>query len=105
MPIGNSPDRADVVESGAAQGIVTVNGTPVELKAAGSRLASRQFLVVFNDGLAPIFTGPSASVSGSGANKGIPLFSNQERVFPVGDTPVYAVTLGASSNAIVQEYA
>lgn len=105
MGIGFSPDRSDVVETAAAQGVVAVSGSPVELKASGSRLANRQFIVIFNDGIAPAYTGPSASVATSGANKGIPLLANQERVVPIGDVPFYAVTSGATSNILVQEFA
>lgn len=104
MSIGLPSDRSDVVETGSAQGVVSVAGTPVELKAGANRLVGRQFLVIYNDGIAPIFTGPSASVSPSGANKGIPLFANQERTVPIGDLPFYAVTFGATSNVLVQEF-
>lgn len=104
MSVGNSSYYSDVVTEGV-QGVVAVGGTAVELKAGGSRLAGRQFLVIYNDGIAPIFTGPSASVSPSGANKGMPLFSNQERTIPIGDAPIYAVTFGATSNVLVQEFA
>lgn len=105
MPIGLPPDRADVVERAAAQGVVSVSGTPVELKAGGSRLAGRQFLVIYNDSIAPIYTGPSASVSASGANKGFPLYRDQERVIPIGDLPIYGITSGGTSSVIVQEFA
>lgn len=104
MSVGNSSYYSDVVTSGV-QGVVAVGGTPVELKAGGSRLSGRQILVIYNDGIAPIYTGPSASVSTSGANKGMPLFSNQERIIPIGETPIYAVTNGATSHILVQEYA
>lgn len=105
MSIGLPPDRSDVVENGAAQGIVSVNGTAIELKAGANRLPGRQFLVIFNDGIAPVFTGPSASVSASGANKGMPLYTNHERTIPVGDVPIYAVTFGSTSVVLVQEFA
>lgn len=105
MPIGIPTDRADVVEGGAAQAVLAVNGSPVELKSGGSRLTARQFLVIFNDSAVTVFTGPSVSVAASGVNKGLPLFRNQERIIPVGDRAVYAITAGGAASVLVQEFA
>jgi len=85
MSVGNSSYYSDVVTSGV-QGVVAVGGTATELKAGGTRLSGRQFLVIFNDGIALIFTGPSPSVSPSGANKGIPRRFTQTRIIPIGMT-------------------
>ncbi len=104
-PIGNSPDRADVVETSGASARIEVGATAVELKAGSNRLTGRQFIVIYNDSKAPIFTSPSQSVSGSGVNKGIILNPEMERVIPCGDVPVYAITLGATAQIIVQEFA
>jgi hypothetical protein len=104
MSIGLPPDRADVVETAAVQGVVTVGTTPVELKVGGSRLEGRQILVIYNDGSRTIYTGPSASVSSTGANKGMPLYKDQERVIPIGDLPIYGVTASSTSPCLVQEF-
>lgn len=71
MSVGNSSYYSDVVTSGV-QGVVAVGGTPVELKTGTNILSGRQLIVIYNDGIAPIYTGPSPSVSASGANKGMP---------------------------------
>jgi hypothetical protein len=104
-PIGNSPDRADVVESNALQTSLSVSGTAVEIRVGGTRLVGRQFVAIYNDSNVVVFTGPSASVSASGANKGLPLYRDQERVIPIGDRAVYAITAGGSATLLVQEYA
>ena len=73
-----NPNRTDVLEeSGAVHGVVTVNTTPSEIKVGASRLPNRQSILVYNDGNATIFYGPSASVATSGVNKGHPLYKDQ----------------------------
>jgi hypothetical protein len=104
MPIGISPDRADVVETGGVQGALSITSTASELRVGATRLAGRQFLVIYNDSLVTIFTGPSASVTASGVNKGMPLLPAQERVVPIGDRPFYAISGGVTASILLQEF-
>lgn len=104
MAIGTSADRSDVVDTSGVQGTVTVTGTPIELKAGANRLPDRQILVIYNDSNTAVFTGPSETVTASGANKGIPLYKDQERTIPIGDVAIYAVTASGSASVLVQEY-
>lgn len=102
MGLGNFSDRADVVESNYLGVVLTVGTTEVEVKAGGSRLATRQLVALYNDSSNTIYFGPTG-VSTSGSSKGIPLAPQQFLSIPIGNAGLYLIAGSASNNVIVQE--
>lgn len=99
-----NPNRTDVLEElGSVHGVVTVTNVASEVKVGASRLSNRQAFIIYNDGNATIFYGPTASVATSGANKGFPLYKDQFIFYPVGNAPWYFICASSNANIIVSE--
>jgi hypothetical protein len=56
--------------------------------------------MVYNDGNATIFYGPTSGVTISGATKGFPLYKDQFFILPVGNQPWYFIC-GSSNTAVI----
>lgn len=102
MTITNSPDRSDVNDTSLTSKVVAVSTSAVELFTGGSRSPVRQALFVYNDGSSPVYLGP-ATVTASGATKGIPLVKGQAASFPIGNVAIFAIAASGSVDVIVQE--
>lgn len=98
--ISYDPDRIDVDNTGYLTAALSVSTTAVEAKVSTTPLASRQELIIFNQGNQTVYYGPSGVTSTSG----IPLFKNQFVSLPLGpNNSVFLITASGSSTVIVQE--
>jgi hypothetical protein len=102
-PINESADRSDVVEASYAAAAITVGTSAVEVKAGGSRVKTRQVIYIYNDSATATFYWGPATVTTTGATKGVPLAPGQFVSMPWGDIPVYVVSTAAAQTAIVGE--
>ncbi len=83
--------------------VLTVSTTPIEAKVGGSALAGRQKLIIFNDSNIVVRFG-GASVSTSGANKGIPIQPGELLELEVGDqVPIYLIVQNGNRDCIIME--
>lgn len=94
-----SSDRSDVNESSFLSGTITVGTSVVEAKVGISRLSSRQYLSIHNNGPLTIYVGPSDVTTSSGR----PIFRDQSIDIPVGDLGIYLVSGQAGNTVVVQE--
>lgn len=102
MPLNTNPDRIDVTEDGYTTGSVAVSTSQVEAKVGGSRLLSRQSIILYNKGSDSVYYGPSGVTASTGAR----LFPFQKVKLMLGDIGVYLICdTGDSANVIVQELA
>lgn len=103
MGITESPNRADVVETGLDHGVLTVGTTITEVKVGGSRSATRQIVVIYNESPSKKLWWGKSSVASSGANRGFPILPGQSVSLPTGDVGVYIVGEQIGQTAWVAE--
>jgi len=103
--ITRSGANDEIVNGAYVHTTITVGTSEVEAKVAGSRLAGRQMLRIYNDSNNTIFIG-STGVTISGTTKGEPLVKGNWINIPVGDaTAVYLIAGSAGNNIIISEWA
>lgn len=102
MPLSESPDLSDVVNTDYKTASVAVGTTQVEGKVGASPLVKRQILTLHNKGPNTFFYGPS----GVTASTGTPIVKNQFACLATGDcVSVFMICdTGNSATVIVQEY-
>jgi hypothetical protein len=103
MGINESPDRADVVERSLDHAVLTVGTTITEVKVGGSRSATRQIVVIYNESNSKTLWWGKSSVASSGSNRGYPILPQQSVSLPIGDLAVYIVGEQAGQTAWVSE--
>ena len=93
----------DVNEDNYIGKAITVGISQIEAKVGSNRLSGRQELLIFNHSKKTIYFGPT-SVSVSGANRGIPIFSKEMARVPAGeDIAVFLIASSASLEITIQE--
>lgn len=103
MTISKSSDRSDVVESSIIHGLLTVGTTAVEVKVGGSRVETRQIVVIYNESKNRNMYWGGAGVTNSGSTRGIPILPEQTVSLPAGDLAIYIVGQEAAMTAIISE--
>jgi len=104
MGINESPDRADVNDTGFTSLVVAVSTTQVELKTSTTRDPKRQIVTVTNDSdTTEVYFGPTG-VTATGSTKGSVLWPRQDASIPLGDVAIFAIAPSGTVNVIVQEY-
>lgn len=101
--ISYNPDRAEVDEGSVVTAVIAVGTTAVEIKTSPTRNSTRQSVNIYNDSNATVYLGP-ATVTTSGANKGLPLLKGQFISLPLGDVGYFAIAASAGKNVIVTEF-
>lgn len=92
---------ADVLNTSAAYGALTVSTSPVEARVGSSRLANRKSLIIFNNSTVTLYWGFDTGVN---ANNGMPLLANSYVTISVGqDIPVYLIASSGSRNVRIVE--
>ncbi len=103
MGISHDPDRSDVAESALDHAVLTVGTTAVEVKVGGSRLATRQIVVIYNESNSKNLYWGKSGVTNSGATRGFPILPGQFVSLPFGNVGVFVVADQAAQTAIVAE--
>lgn len=101
MPIADSADRTDILESGYVTATKVVGTVQLEAKVGTSRLDFRQHLTIHNYGPNTIYIGPT----GVTALTGRPLFANQTIDMAVGDIAIYLIAETSNNSVVIQELA
>jgi len=101
MGITFNPELSDVLSDNYAGGAVSVTNSQIEAKVGASRLAGREYLIIYNNGSQTIYFGPSGVTTTSG----IPIEKNQSMGIPIGDLGLFLITASGTQNVRVQEFA
>jgi hypothetical protein len=102
MNIAFDPKKADVNQDILQHTVISIGTTATELKGGSSRDPERQAVMIYNDSDAEIRVG-GASVTMTGATRGIPVFKKQISILPIGDMPIYGVSTAGGKEVIVFE--
>lgn len=92
---------ADIINTEAVYGALTVTTTPIEVRVGSTRLENRKLVMIYNNSNVTLFFGFNSAVN---STNGMPLPANTSVTLAIGDNlPIFIVASSGSRNIRIIE--